>query len=153
MVFLLNAKPCVTECASCKKKNICTELDLPVDYNADACTALHNRGGLIFVTPKMFETFQVIEKIIESYNDPSGKMYSDNSFQECISKVSPATIIPLFCDDYRVFYLPYLIREYVAILYHFESKRLKFFYRKIRLKSNQLLKKSRMNVINNQYSK
>lgn len=119
--YLLKARPCVTDCAKLQKTVICNELDLPVDF-----------------------------KIIESHFEPIGQMYSDNSLQECIVKVSQATIIPFFYD-HRDIYLPYLIREYIAIRYHFESKRLKnILLSKNKAEIKASAKKSRMNGNQNQ---
>ncbi len=52
-------------------------------------------------------------------------MYSDTSFHDCIANISQAEILPIFCDKHRDHHIPYLIREYVGVRYHFESKRLK----------------------------
>ncbi len=123
--YILKARPSVTECPDCKKSVICDELDLPPDFNADHFTALRTRGKLIFVTVNMFLTFRVIESIIESHFNPIGQMYVENSFQQCIVKISKAQILRLFCDVHRDHHLPYLIREYVSVRYHFESVRLK----------------------------
>ena len=98
---------------------------LPPDFNADAFTALRTRGNLIFVTVNMFLTFRVIESIVASHFNPIGQIYVTDSLQICIGKISKASILKLFCDVHRDHHLPYLIREYVGVRYHFESLRLK----------------------------
>lgn len=123
--YMLKARPMVTECPDCWKTVRCNELELPVGFTADHFTALRTRGNLIFVTVNMFKTFRVIESIIESHFNPIGQMYVDDSFQICIEKISKAQIMKLFCDKHRDHHLPYLIREYVGVRYHFESVRLK----------------------------
>lgn len=123
--FMLKARPCVTECIDCKKTVQSDELDLPLDFNAQHFTALRTRGGLIFVSVNMFKTFRVVESIIESHFNPIGQMYVAKSFEECIKKISQAQLMKLFCDAHRDKHLPYIIREYVCVRYHFESKRLK----------------------------
>lgn len=123
--YMLKARPSVTECVDCCKTVRCDELELPPNFNADSFTALRTRGGLIFVTVAMFKTFRVIESIIESHFNPIGQMYVSNSFQICIEKISKAQIMKLFCDEHRDKHLPYLIREYVCVRYHFESVHLK----------------------------
>lgn len=123
--YMLKARPSVTVCLDCKHSVQCDELELPPDFNFDHFTGLRTRGNLIFVTVNMFQTFRVIESIIESHFNPIGQMYAENSFEECITKISKAQILKLFCDIHRDHHLPYLIREYVGVRYHFESVRLK----------------------------
>lgn len=123
--YMLHSRANITECKECKKTVIGDELKLPPQFNADFYTALLNRGNLIFVTVEMFETFRVIEKIIQKHFEPIGQMYAEESFQTCISSISKAHLIPLFCDVHRDHILPYLIREFVQVRYHLESKRLK----------------------------
>jgi hypothetical protein len=123
--YMLKARPSVTECPDCRKTIRCDELELPPNFTADAFTALRTRGNLIFVTVNMFLTFRVIESIIASHFNPIGQIYASDSFQVCIGKISQASILKLFCDEHRDHHLPYLIREYVGVRYHFESVRLK----------------------------
>lgn len=123
--YMLKARPSVTVCLDCKHSVQCNELELPPDFNFDHFTGLRTRGNLIFVTVNMFQTFRVIESIIESHFNPISQMYAENSFEECITKISKAQILKLFCDIHRDHHLPYLIREYVGVRYHFESVRLK----------------------------
>ena len=73
----------------------------------------------------MFQTFRVIEKVIEGHFEPIDQMYEEESFQECIGKISTCHLVPIFCDIHRDEKLPYLIRENVGVRYYFESKRLK----------------------------
>ncbi|KAI9565278.1 hypothetical protein GHT06_009063 [Daphnia sinensis] len=54
-------------------------------------------------------------------------MYEEESFQECIGKISTCHLVPIFCDIHRDEELPYIIREFVGVRYYFESKRLKKF--------------------------
>jgi len=123
--YMIHSRPSVTCCIECKKSVRCDELELPPDFTADHYTAIRNRGKLVFVTVPFFQTFRVIESIIEKHFEPIGQMYVEESFQKCISKIAKANIIPVFCDQHRDHHLPYLIREFVCVRYHFESKRLK----------------------------
>ena len=66
-----------------------------------------------------------IESIVKTHLEVIGQMYCDTSFYDCIEKISKAHILPLFCDLHRNQNFPYMIREYIGIRYHFESKRLK----------------------------
>ena len=112
-------------CTDCKKTVICDELQLPSNFNADFYTALRNRGKLLFVTVQMFETFRVINAIIEKHFQSMGQIFVDDSFQICITEISKAHLLPLFCEVHRDHVFPYVIREFVQLRYHFESKRLK----------------------------
>lgn len=73
----------------------------------------------------MFQTFRVMEKVIEGHFEPIGQMYVEESFQECMEKISTCHLVPIFCDIHRDEKLPYLIREYVGVRYHFELKKTK----------------------------
>ena len=91
----------MARCYSCVQTVITDELKLPPQFNADFYTALRNRSNLIFVTIEMFETFRVFEKIIQKHFEPIGQMYREDSFHTCISSLSKAHVIPLFCDVHR----------------------------------------------------
>jgi hypothetical protein len=120
---MIHARPSVTRCNDWKKSVRCDELKLPVDFTADHYTAIQNRGKLVFVTVPFFQTFRVIESIIEKHFEPIGQMYVEESFQKCISKIAKANIIPVFWDEHRDHHLPYLIREFVCVRYHLTSER------------------------------
>ncbi len=109
--YMLKARPSLTECPDCRKTIRCDELELPPNFTADAFTALRTRGNLIFVTVNIFLTFRVIESIIELHFNPIGQIYTSDSFQIFIGKISKASILKLFCDEHRDHHLPYLIRE------------------------------------------
>lgn len=112
--YMIHARPSVTRCNDCKKSVRCDELELPSDFTADHYTTIRNRG-------------KPIDQLTEltTLTEPIGQMYVEDSFQKCISKIAKANIIPVFCDQHRDHHLPYLIREFVCVRYHFESKRLK----------------------------
>ncbi len=63
--YMIHARPGVTDCVDCKKSVRCDELELPESFTADHYTAIRNRGNLVFVTVPFFQTFRVIESIIE----------------------------------------------------------------------------------------
>ncbi|XP_057380927.1 uncharacterized protein LOC130703482 [Daphnia carinata] len=75
-----------------------------------------------------FATYQSLTLLVKLPNDGCQdviKIVMHDSFQKCISKISKANIITVFCDVHRDFSFPYLIREFVSLRYHLESKRLK----------------------------
>lgn len=123
--YMLHARPAVTDCKDCYKSVRCEKSDLPSDFKPSRYTELLNRGNLVFVTPNFFKTFRVVESIVEKHLEQIDQIHVVNSFQKCISKVAKANLIPIFCDIHRNHHLPYLIREYVVVRFHFESKRLK----------------------------
>lgn len=57
----------MSRCPDCYKSLRCEELEFPEDFTADHYTRIRNNGGLIFVTVNMFQTFRVIEKVIEGH--------------------------------------------------------------------------------------
>ena len=61
---------------------------MPEDFTADHYTRLRNNGGLIFVTVNMFQTFTVIEMVIEGRFQSIGQIYEEETFQQCIDKIS-----------------------------------------------------------------
>jgi hypothetical protein len=111
-------------CPDCYKSLRCEELELPEDFTADHYTRIRNNGGLIFVTVNMFQTFRVIEKVIEGHFQLIGQMYEEETFQMCIDKISTCYLVPIFCDIHGDEKLPYVIRKFVGVRYYFESKRL-----------------------------
>jgi hypothetical protein len=123
--YMIHTRKSLSKCPDCYKSLRCEELELPEDFTADHYTRIRNKGFLIFVTVNMFQTFRVMEKVIEGHFEPIGQMYVEESFQECMEKISTCHLVPIFCDIHRDEKLPYLIREYVGVRYHFESKRLK----------------------------
>jgi hypothetical protein len=72
----------------------------------------------------MFQTFRVIEKVIEGHFQLIGQMYEEETFQMCIDKISTCYLVPIFCDIHGDEKLPYVIRKFVGVRYYFESKRL-----------------------------
>lgn len=53
--YLLIARPSITKCLDFLKKTVIfEELDLPEDFTANHYTASRDRGGLTYVTPKIF---------------------------------------------------------------------------------------------------
>ena len=104
---------------------VSSELELPEDFDAAFYTSLRNKGGLIFVTIAMFQSFRTIEAKIAHHFEDSNHVYKLDSFQVCIDAISGSGIHPLFCDKHRDDSLPFLIMEYVHVRYHFESKRYK----------------------------
>jgi hypothetical protein len=51
----------------CYKSLRCEELELPEAFTEDHYTRIRNEGCLIFVTVNMFQTFRVIENVIEAH--------------------------------------------------------------------------------------
>jgi hypothetical protein len=76
----------MSKCPDCYKSLRCEELELPEDFTAD--TRISNKGFLIFVTVNMFQTFRVIENVIEGHFEPISQMYVEESFQECMEIMS-----------------------------------------------------------------
>lgn len=123
--YMLHARPSITKCQNCKETVQCEKLQLPSNFTAAHYTAIISRGHLVFVTIPFFQCFQVIEKVIETHFLDESHIYACNSFQMCISNISKCSLLPVFCDEHRDKNLPYIIREYVGVRFHLESKRLK----------------------------
>ena len=78
----------VNQCKNyCKKSVRCEQMELP-----------------------LFQTFRIIESIIQTHFEPIGQMFVEDSFPKCITKIAQISIIPVFCDVHRELILPYLIR-------------------------------------------
>ncbi|XP_046446935.1 uncharacterized protein LOC124196165 [Daphnia pulex] len=97
--------------------------DLPDDFTAKQYTAFRNRGGLIFVTIPVFQSIREVEKIISSQFEDDGHYLVRDSYEICMSKIKVLNLCPFFCDTHRADSYPYLIMEFVQVIYHFESKR------------------------------
>ena len=86
----------VNQCKNhCKKSVRCEQMELPDDFTADHFTAIRNRGYLIFVTVPLFQTFRIIESIIQTHFEPICQMYVEDSFPKCITKIA-RTSCPCF---------------------------------------------------------
>ena len=51
----------------CKKSVRCEQMELPEDFTVDHFTAIRNRGYFIFFAVPSFETFCIIESIIQTH--------------------------------------------------------------------------------------
>ena len=123
--YVAKTRTRLTQCEECKKSIITSEEKLPNDFNADAYTRARTKGGLQFVTVQMFQTLVEIEKVVSEHFKSSSHIYVNDTFQECIAKVSECYILSIFCDTHRTDNIGTLIMEYVKIRYYFESKRLR----------------------------
>ena len=86
--YMIHTKKSMSRCPDCYKFLRWEELELPEDFTADHYTRLRNNGGLIFVTVNMFQTFTVIEMVIEGRFQSIGQIYEEETFQQCIDKIS-----------------------------------------------------------------
>ena len=93
--YMIHARPALTDCEDCKKSVRCEQMELPDDFTADHFTAIRNRGYLIFVTVPLFQTFRIIESIIQTHFEPICQMYVEDSFPKCITKIA-RTSCPCF---------------------------------------------------------
>ncbi len=121
--YLVKTRCGALNCDECTQSLKCDELDLPEDFSPADHTALRNRGGLIFVTIPMYQTFRAVERVVSAHFDNENHIYMHDSYQECISKLCKLNLRPICCDTHRDDWLPYLIMQYVQIRYYFESKR------------------------------